>query len=101
MVTCKECGCQFCSIWQEGYPGGAETGATLLYRAIIKFICALVLAVAGFVFKFSLLYIAGGGIALLGVLQICTIPENRRILIEHGGHKCPECGAANELRLLD
>lgn len=97
MIKCKECGCEYLSIWKEGYPGGAETGATILVWGIGQMVFGLVLWIVAFIFGFRILHLFGPLFLLMGILRIASITDNRRAIIEHGGNICPNCGTSNEL----
>jgi hypothetical protein len=99
MITCKQCGCEFLSIWREGYPGGAETGITVLIWGIGQLLLGLVLFGLGFLF--SGFYIFAVLMLLMGLLRIATIPDNRKTILQHGGKRCPNCDTENELHWYD
>ena len=101
MITCKQCGCEFLPIWREGYPGGAETGGTILVRAFVAFIVSMVLLALGVWFDMWPFYFFGALLFALAILRMWSLPDNRQIIISHGGNKCPNCGAENELRWYD
>ncbi len=101
MMKCKQCECEFLSIWKEGYPGGAETGATILLWGIGQFVVGVMLAGVAFVFGVPLLYLFGALFMLMGLLKVASIPDNKSLILQHGGNKCPNCGASNELSWYD
>jgi len=101
MVTCRECGCEFQSIWREAYPGGAQTGATIVAIALLELVVAVVLLALAILCDMRGFYFLGAPVLVLALLKISSLPENRRVKIRHGGHKCPECGLENELHWYD
>ncbi len=101
MITCKECGHHFLSIWREHYPGGAETGATVLVWGVGLFFAGLLLFVIGALLSIRVLYLFAVLSALMGLLKLASMPENKRIIMSHGGNKCPECDTSNELHWYD
>jgi hypothetical protein len=98
MITCKECGCEYLSIWRECYPGGAETGFTVLLWGILQLLVGLVLCALEVLFSPCVLWIFATLFLLMGVIKIWTIPDNMRTILMHGGNNCPNCGTSNELR---
>jgi hypothetical protein len=98
MITCKECGSEYLSIWRECYPGGAETGCTVLLWGILQLLVGLVLCALAFLFSRGVLWLFVVLFLLMGAVKIWTIPDNMRTILEHGGNKCPNCGKSNELR---
>jgi len=101
MIKCKRCGHGFLSTWRETYPGGAETGVTVLFRGIGLLSGGLLLCGIGYLLSVRAIYIFAVLLSLMGVLKISMIRDNRRTIKAHHGHECPDCGMANELKWYD
>lgn len=102
MITCKKYGCEFQSIWRERYPGGAETGVTVLFHGAGLLLVGSVLYGLGFLLDDRrLCHFVGGLFLLMGLVKIWMIPDNRRQLIKNGGNRCPECDTPNEIHWYD
>jgi hypothetical protein len=101
MITCRQCGHKYLSIWREHYPGGATTGVTILVHGILLLLIGLLLGVMAFLLSVGILYVLAVVLLLMGLLKIASIRDNRQVLIMHGGNKCPECDTPNDLRWYD
>jgi len=101
MMKCKQCGNTFLPVWREHYPGGAETCGTILIWAFVQFIIGATLCTLGFYFKLTLFYVIAALFILMSVLKLASIPENMRIILDHGGNICPNCSASNDLHWYD
>jgi hypothetical protein len=72
----------------------------LVRGAALSFAGSLFVAL-GALLDIRMLYLVAAVLLLMGVVKIASIPENKRIIIAHGGDKCPECGTPNELHWYD
>ncbi len=101
MITCNQCGNTFLPVWRERYPGGADTCATILLWASAQLFVGAILGAVGFYFNQHVFYLFAVLFILMSVLKVASIPENMRIILDHGGNICPKCGASNDLHWYD
>ena len=98
MITCKKCGTEFQSIWKEAYPGGAESCGTIMFWALAQFMVGAILCTVAFYAAQNVVYFFAGLFILISILKIASIPDNMRVILDHGGNECPNCATPNQLR---
>ncbi len=101
MITCKQCKCQFFSTWSQGYPGAVSTCGSVVFWSVFLFLVALVLATYGVLSGEREYFVMAVFAALGSILKALSYAETRKVLLAHGGNKCPDCGAENDLRWYD
>ena len=62
-----------------------------------QFVFGAALWSVAFFVGIRVLHIFGPLFLLMGLLKIASIPDNMKVILQHGGNQCPECDAWNEL----